>query len=101
MTPAERTTLTIHADNGTSMASNPVAFLLADLGVTKHHGNTDAVNAVRAEVVTAAYQRHLERFVRKHPEPAVLPTAAWIKPPGRDQQEHWLKDFRTNLRPKS
>ena len=27
--------LTIHADRGPSMASKPVAFLLADLGVTK------------------------------------------------------------------
>jgi len=31
----DRDTLTIHADNGSSMASKPVAFLLADLGVTK------------------------------------------------------------------
>ncbi len=30
-------TLSIHADNGSSMASKPVAFLLADLGVTKTH----------------------------------------------------------------
>jgi putative transposase len=29
--------LTIHADRGTSMRSKPVAFLLADLGVTKTH----------------------------------------------------------------
>lgn len=29
--------LTIHADRGTSMTSKPVAFLLADLGVTKSH----------------------------------------------------------------
>jgi putative transposase len=29
--------LTIHADRGTSMTSKPVAFLLADLGVTKTH----------------------------------------------------------------
>jgi putative transposase len=29
--------LTIHADNGSSMTSKPVAFLLADLGVTKTH----------------------------------------------------------------
>ena len=29
--------LTIHADNGSSMRSKPVAFLLADLGVTKSH----------------------------------------------------------------
>jgi putative transposase len=30
-------TLTIHADRGSSQASKPVAFLLADLGVTKSH----------------------------------------------------------------
>ena len=29
--------LTIHADRGPSMKSKPVAFLLADLGVTKTH----------------------------------------------------------------
>ena len=29
--------LTIHADRGSSMTSKPVAFLLADLGVTKSH----------------------------------------------------------------
>ena len=29
--------LTIHADRGTSMASKPVTFLLAELGVTKSH----------------------------------------------------------------
>ncbi len=29
--------LTIHADSGTSMKSKPVAFLMADLGVTKTH----------------------------------------------------------------
>jgi putative transposase len=30
-------TLTVHADRGSSMTSKPVAFLLADLGVTKSH----------------------------------------------------------------
>jgi len=29
--------LTIHADRGSSMTSKPVAFLLADLGVTQSH----------------------------------------------------------------
>ena len=29
--------LTLHADRGTSMTSKPVAFLLADLGITKSH----------------------------------------------------------------
>src|ERR1035437_3100733 len=30
-------TLTLHADRGSSMTSKPVAFLLADLGVTRTH----------------------------------------------------------------
>jgi putative transposase len=142
----DRDTLTIHADNGSSMASKPVAFLLADLGVTKshsrphtsndnpyseaqfrtlkyrpefpkaftglleartfcqrffawyntehrhsgiawhtpytvHHGHTEQVRAVRAEVLNAAYDRNPERFVRKHPEPAELPRATWINKP--------------------
>ncbi|MFL6162690.1 MAG: IS3 family transposase, partial [Jatrophihabitantaceae bacterium] len=130
----DRDMLSIHADNGSSMASKPVAFLLADLGVTKthsrphtsndnpyseshfrtlkyrpdfppsfgciedarafcrrffawyngehrhsgvawhtpsnvHHGQSDAVHAVRVDVLAAAYARTPERFVRKHPEP--------------------------------
>jgi putative transposase len=142
----EADALTIHADNGTSMASKPVAFLLADLGVTKthsrphtsndnpyseshfrtlkyrpdfpdtfgsladarahcrafftwyneqhhhsgighhtphdvHHGHAPAVRAARAATLTDAYQRHPERFVRKHPQPPDLPTTAWINKP--------------------
>ena len=42
--PAE---LTIHADRGTSMASKPVAFLLADLGVTKSHSPTSLLPIYR------------------------------------------------------
>lgn len=36
--------LTIHADRGASMASKPVAFLLADLGVTKSHSRPHTSN---------------------------------------------------------
>jgi putative transposase len=142
----DRDRLTVHADNGSSMASKPVAFLLADLGVTKshsrphtsndnpyseaqfktlkyrpdfpdrfgsiedarafcqhfftwyntehyhcgigwhhpidvHYGYIDTVHASRAEVLTAAYIAHPERFVRKPPEPPAPPTAAWINKP--------------------
>jgi putative transposase len=142
----DRDQLTIHSDNGPSMASKPVAFLLADLGVTKshsrphtsndnpysesgfrtlkyrpdfpdrfdseddantfcrkffgwynhehfhsgigwhhpvdvHHGRADAVQEARAATLTAAHTRHPERFVRKHPTPAPLPTTAWINKP--------------------
>jgi len=40
----DRDQLTIHADNGSSMASKPVAFLLADLGVTKTHSRPHVSN---------------------------------------------------------
>jgi putative transposase len=36
--------LTMHADNGSSMTSKPVAFLLADLGVTKTHSRPHVSN---------------------------------------------------------
>ena len=32
--------LTVHADRGSSMTSRPVAFLLADLGITQSHSRT-------------------------------------------------------------
>lgn len=145
----DRGQLTIHADNGSSMASKPIAFLLADLGVTKthsrphtsndnpyseahfktlkyrpdfpdrfgsiedartflarffgwynhahrhsgigmhtpanvHHGHAQAVQAHRALVLTQAYAAHPERFVRQHPVPHALPTAAWINKPPED-----------------
>ncbi len=37
-------TLTIHADRGSSMTSKPVAFLLAELGVTKSHSRPHVSN---------------------------------------------------------
>jgi putative transposase len=36
--------LTIHADRGSSMTSKPVAFLMADLGVTKSHSRPSVSN---------------------------------------------------------
>ncbi len=39
-----RDTLTIHADRGSSMTSKPVAFLMADLGVTKSHSRPHVSN---------------------------------------------------------
>jgi putative transposase len=154
----DRDQLTIHADNGSSMASKPVAFLLADLGVTKshsrpstsndnpyseaqfrtlkyrpdfperfgsiqdsrafcqrffrwyntehrhsgvgwhtphnvHYGHAETVHVKRADVLAAAYTRNPERFVRKHPEPAALPTAAWInRPTDQDMEAHDSKN---------
>ncbi|WUI11348.1 DDE-type integrase/transposase/recombinase [Kineococcus sp. NBC_00420] len=40
----DRDQLTIHSDNGSSMASRPTAFLLADLGVTKSHSRPHRSN---------------------------------------------------------
>jgi putative transposase len=141
--------LTIHADRGSPMTAKPVAFLLAELGVTKshsrphvsndnpysesqfrtlkyrptfpdrfgshqdahafcgrffrwynhehrhsgigfhtpadvHYGRAELVRARRAEVLSAAYAAHPERFVRKPPKPPALPTAVWINQPKED-----------------
>jgi putative transposase len=141
--------LTIHADRGSPMTAKPVAFLLADLGVTKshsrphcsndnpysesqfrtmkyrpefpdrfgsfqdahafcgrffrwynddhrhsgiglhtpadvHYGRAELVRARRADVLSAAYAAHPERFVRKPPTPPALPTAVWINQPQED-----------------
>ena len=46
-----------------------------------HHGRAEAVRDARALVLAAAYADHPERFVRKPPQPPVLPTATWINPP--------------------
>jgi putative transposase len=40
----DRDQLTLHADRGSSMASKPVAFLLADLGVTRSHSRPHVPN---------------------------------------------------------
>ena len=141
--------LTIHADRGSPMTAMPVAFLLANLGVTKshsrphvsndnpysesqfrtmkyrpefpdrfgsyqdahafcgrffrwyneehrhsgigfhtpadiHYGRAELVRAQRADVLSAAYTEHPERFVRKPPAPPALPTAVWINQPKED-----------------
>jgi putative transposase len=44
------------------------------------------VRAARSDVLTAAYARNPERFVRKNPEPAALRQAVWINKP-HDQDE--------------
>ena len=101
--------LSVHADNGSPMIAKPVAFLLADLGVTRsqpfftwynedhrhsgiglhtpadvHYGRAEKVRSQRAEVLGAAYAAHPERFVRKVPTPPALPTVVWIDEPKGD-----------------
>ena len=46
-----------------------------------HYGRTTDVLDGRAKVLAAAQCDHPERFVRKKPVPAALPSAVWINPP--------------------
>ena len=46
-----------------------------------HHGLAGARQAQRADVLAAAYAARPDRFVRRPPTPAALPTAVWINPP--------------------
>ena len=46
-----------------------------------HYGHAEDVHTVRADVLAAALHPQPRTVVRKHPEPAVLPIAAWINKP--------------------
>ena len=46
-----------------------------------HYGRAEQVQGARAEILTAAYAAHPERFVGKPPQPPALPTVAWINQP--------------------
>jgi putative transposase len=50
-----------------------------------HHGRAEQVQAARAEILTAAYATHPERFVRRPPRPPALPTVAWINQPNSQE----------------
>jgi putative transposase len=50
-----------------------------------HHGRAAAVQADRAQTLTAAYHAHPERFVRKPPAPPELPGTSWINPPQKKE----------------
>ena len=52
-----------------------------------HYGQTEAVRAARADTLAAAYARHPERFVRKPPQPPVIPTTVWINEPPPEQPQ--------------
>lgn len=146
-------TLTVHADRGSSMTSKPVAFLLADLGITRthnrpytscdnpyseaqfktlkyrpgfperfpsieqgrdfcreffgwyneahrhsgiglmtpeavHYGRAPQIHEERARVLSEAYGRTPERFVRFAPRPPDLPRAVWINKPATEEVAH-------------
>jgi len=46
-----------------------------------HFGRATQQLAARQTTLTAAYQAHPERFVRRPPRPLALPAAVWINPP--------------------
>lgn len=46
-----------------------------------HYGKTREVLQVRQTTLNLAYAAHPERFVRKTPEPPIVPDAVWINPP--------------------
>lgn len=46
-----------------------------------HFGRAPAMLAQRQQVLTTAYRKHPERFVKGRPAPAQLPQAVWINPP--------------------
>ena len=46
-----------------------------------HYGRADEVIAQREAVLSRAYERNPERFVRAHPKPPERPAAVWINPP--------------------
>lgn len=57
-----------------------------------HYGRADEVIAQRQAVLSQAFQRNPERFVRAHPKPPEKPTAVWINPPparaAPEQEQH-------------
>jgi putative transposase len=53
-----------------------------------HYGLADVVTNHRQEVLTQAYAKHPERFVRKPPKALQLPTAVWINPPSPNKEQN-------------
>ena len=46
-----------------------------------HHGRAEVVTQARQEVLTQAYAKYPERFVRQPPKAPQLPKQVWINPP--------------------
>jgi len=57
-----------------------------------HYGRADEVIAQRQVILSQAFERNPERFVRAHPRPPARPTAVWINPPAvpaaSEQEQH-------------
>ena len=49
-----------------------------------HEGRAETMRDARQQVLTTAYAAHPERFVRKPPQPPILPHAVWINPPKKE-----------------
>ena len=86
--------LTVHADRGSSMTSKPVAFLLADLGVTKTHSRpyTSTDNLLGGALQDAQVQARLPRPLRlDHRGARLLPPILQLlqppPPPLRDRPD--------------
>jgi len=68
---------------------------------TVHYGQAGQAIQARAAVLSAAYQAHPERFVRRPPAPLKPPQAVWINPPpaaaGKEQSDSLLTKYRRGV----
>lgn len=55
---------------------------------TVHHGLAKACNRLRGAVLTGAFEKHPERFVKGKPKPLSVPKAVWINPPEKQPDEN-------------
>ena len=100
--------LTVHADRGTSMASKPVALLLADLGVTKSHSRPHCSNDnpySEAHFKTLKYRPEFpDRFGSIEDgrgRPRLLPALLSLVRPRAPPLRHWVPHARRRaLRPR-
>ena len=53
-----------------------------------HYGLAEKVLATRRRTLLSAYRAHPERFVRRAPQPPVLPRQVWINPPAKKTTSH-------------
>ena len=58
-----------------------------------HYGRAPAVIEARKSTLNTAYDLRPERFVGGRPTPAKLPTAVWINPPVRTENEKRSSEF--------
>jgi len=58
-----------------------------------HYGRVTAVIEARKTTLNTAYQWGPERFVSGRPTPAKLPTAVWVNPPAKTDNEKGSLEF--------